>query len=113
MVLTEKEILQTLQDFYKDWMDWVKDGAPKIIGGPFHRADGLCTAIGQWAYVNKLSHELCKKAKEYMKLDFKQMGLDTCYPFGYQQWDIEWSGETMHRNPNRINFVKTMLQRRI
>lgn len=106
---SKKLVRATLKNFYTDWLIWVSDGAPQVK--PFERHLGLCHALIDWSFENKLTSTLMLDAKDMLKQDFVKEGLDMAYPFGEEDWDMRSFASTMHLCPKRLAFVHKMIRK--
>lgn len=96
-------ISNELYAFLADWLLWA-EGEPGVI--EYNSSHGLCIAISKW----------CRQYKVYgPTLDAELSNLlgSTCYssafPFGTREYDKARNKGSMHKDPNRISWVKAAL----
>lgn len=102
-------ISETLKTFLTEWYTWAIADDPE--NGSFDTADGLCDSYHQWL----IGHDHCvweQAGNKLLELSglFKAQGLDDAYPFGWEEYDKRSYHYTMHKDPNRLAWVKEMLE---
>lgn len=102
--MTKITVVPELVKFYQSYWDWVNKGAPDLE--PFARNLGLCSNLCYCVY----SFYACQDIKKAMKLQFTEAGLNRTFPFGEEEYDMHGMDETMHKDPNRLAWVRARLQ---
>lgn len=94
-----------LQQFYRDYLAWVDAGVPE--DGCFSRHSGLCGNLNSWSAKHKLRYGHRGKLCSQMTSQFLEAGLCAMFPFGSEAYRLDRVKGRMHRDTNRIKFVRT------
>ena len=101
--MTKIKQTKRLRKFYKSYYKWIKKGAPE--GRPYSRSSGLCHSC-QDVFESYY-------AKDEMNTQFNDAGLNSFYPFGEQKYDRAGAKSKMHKDKNRIRWVKAHLGKKV
>lgn len=83
-----------LKKFFVDIQEWIDSGCPE--DSYFLPYWGLCANAADY------EHELFKELNELLDKEFG----DITYPFGGRDtYQIEYSTETIYKNPERLAFI--------
>lgn len=97
-----------LATFYADWLSWVDSGAiPWMSRYNFSREHGLCSSLVNWCSskekeVDWLLHEMSEQ--------FKDMWLNSQFPFGKEDFLDRVIPSRMHDDPKRLEWVQRRLE---
>lgn len=93
-------ISNDLYAFLADWLLWA-EGEEAIM--EYNSSHGLCIAISQW----------CRQYEPTLNVELNNLLGSTCYssafPFGKRGYDKARDNGSMHKDPNRISWVKAAL----
>lgn len=100
---------ENLQRFLAEWLEWVEDGAPKK--GMLRRYQGLCSNFSRWLHARSADWDEIDREIDQFKNLFAEDGLDEEYPFGgCSKYCAEAEKETMHKNPERLAWVRSKVE---
>ena len=102
----EKYMSESLKQFYRDYAEWLENGAPKSHSC-FKRYFGLCTSLDYWCRERLLCEYVIESLSVEMQYHFKDAGLNVEYPFndGHSCYRTEFVCEISHLNENRRQWV--------
>ena len=99
-----------MREFLTAWLDWAQGGGCEYheYGSIFRTDTGLCSSIYRWAGGVHLLYNNLLGELGYM---LKAEGLDTAYPFDTKgSYDEAARLCTQHRNPARLEWVRSKLE---
>lgn len=106
-----------LRRILTEWLEWATNGADhhhRI----FSRDTGLCDTVAEWSDRSGYTAEVSNEFEALLIRDFGydpyylQQGrkIVPSYPFGgFDRWDRDYCGDTMHTNELRLDWVRKVL----
>lgn len=96
------------KSYLQSWLDWAEKDDPQ--DDTYMRCYGLCDNV--WEYVASLQLSSAEQYAVRVELNQKLNRLfeGELYPFGEEAFDKHGSDETMHKDPNRLAWVRKMLE---
>lgn len=96
---------EDLKNFLQEWLEWAEGRNEKA---QFSAGAGLCHNYFKWCLAEKVPN-LSSRKHEVTDILVKD-GLDQHYPFGgFHTYDNERFWKTMHKNPERLAWVRKQL----
>lgn len=92
-----------LLQFLGEWLEWATSDAPK--DGKFKKHLGLCGCYCKWCHQQGKTFD-----GQSLKAAFLASGLDTSYPFGFNNFNYGVDHDTQHLDPNRLEWVRATIK---
>ncbi|QOI66481.1 hypothetical protein [Erwinia phage FBB1] len=99
---------ELLTKFFKEWLEWAEsENADLDEHEHFSPYIGLCNSLHSYAGTN---YEANKELSKELKVLFRNSGLCELYPWGENNYDDDRANLSMHKNPKRLEFVRSQLK---
>jgi hypothetical protein len=97
-----------LYNFLDHWLAWAEGDAEHLQ--PYSRRTGLCDNFWEYARNCKLSTWESCSADRLLQDAFVESGLDSCYPFGEDDFYERVDQANQHEDEERLTWVRNYLQ---
>lgn len=104
--MTKGQIGSVVLDFLKEWLDWAENDEHE--GYEFTKSYGLCANF-EW-YIDDKHQNESEDTRDKLLDEFGEIIGEEAYPFGgISTYVKEANGRVMHKNPERLHFVRSTI----
>lgn len=106
-----EEVEDFFYSFLRDWLCWAITDI-SLSGTAYHGRMGLCGALASFCHRHDIYAQYSKQSVRIeLYKRFTADGLDIDYPFGRGAFRLYMDAHRLHKDPNRVNWVKKQLPR--
>jgi len=99
----------TLQDFYKEILEWVDTGTP--FHPVFRNRMGLCGNLSRWLDHKKLDYDEDALIWKRQNKLFNDLYGDSQFPFGEEDYKKDFFKKGTHyKNESRLAFIRAQVE---